>query len=84
MTECGRRLHRPQFDHARADVGGPVCRVCGVEITLARFLAEEECRGRMTCEPPSVHVFLDGLMRCECRALDYEMLKAVHSETPRP
>lgn len=26
------------------------------------------------CNPPAVHIFLDGRWRCECGAIDYSMI----------
>lgn len=57
--------HDLRFDH-RAPFTLPICRVCRQTITSERWAADEACPGPLSCEPPMMHIYLDGRRVCEC------------------
>lgn len=70
-------LHELRWGQGRQAFQLPTCFVCCQQVSLAQWAAKEECPGRPKCEPPAIHIFLDGNPACECGEIDYSMLAKV-------
>ena len=66
--------HELRFGQGAAAFQRPTCFTCGLPVGLKQWIENEECPGRPMCEPPAIHIFLDGKLICECGDMDHSFL----------